>query len=400
MELNSNKEEAKKWLISAYVEYRSLRGKKARSKYLDNLQKRFKYNRKVLIRMLSKAPEKQVRSVGAPSKLKASDIAIIRDIWKRSGYVNAEYLTRSLRRWLRDINRIAQDSVSAAQIRRICSVSYKTIERALARWRVGKKQVQYSWAHEICLREGIELVERLRNVTQPGHICMDTVAHGGNTTAGTFVWSVTWTDVYSGYTLNYAVWNKGYMEMQKAFDYFIENTPFRIKSINVDNGPEFLNYHTIRYWREKMKESNNEIKLTHSRPYMKNDNAHAEQKNRTHVRELFERYRIDEESSVDEMNKIYRLHNMYRNYIVPCRILKERRVRKEGQKYRRIYDETQTPVERLLKHEEVPREKKEEMERQNEVINAYELADMLREKLELFYKERIVKTHFIEDAPE
>ena len=77
MKLNSNIEEVKKRIIGAYVEYRSLRGKKVRSKYLDNLQKRFKYYRKVLIRMLSKAPKKQVRSVGSPSKLKSSNIAIM-----------------------------------------------------------------------------------------------------------------------------------------------------------------------------------------------------------------------------------------------------------------------------------------------------------------------------------
>ena len=86
--------------------------------------------------------------------------------------------------------------------------------------------------------------------------------------------------------------------MKEAFDYCVMHTPFKVISINVDNGGEFLNYHAIRYWRNKRG-----IKLTHSRPHMKNDNAHAEQKNRTHVRELFARFRLDEYRFVEEMKK-------------------------------------------------------------------------------------------------
>ncbi len=45
------------------------------------------------------------------------------------------------------------------------------------------------------------------------------------------------------------------------------------------------------------------------RPYKKNDNAHVEQKNFTHVRNLFGYERIADEYMVQLMNDIYTLHS-------------------------------------------------------------------------------------------
>ena len=45
-------------------------------------------------------------------------------------------------------------------------------------------------------------------------------------------------------------------------------------------GSEFINWHLKRWCEQK------EIQLTRGRPYKKDDNAHIEQKNWTHVRKL------------------------------------------------------------------------------------------------------------------
>ncbi len=72
------------------------------------------------------------------------------------------------------------------------------------------------------------------------------------------MWSVTWTDVWSGCTLNDAIWNSSFAGMKKAFDYFMDNTPFEIVSINVDNGREFFNRMALGYWRKEKG-----VKVTH-----------------------------------------------------------------------------------------------------------------------------------------
>ena len=155
--------------------------------------------------------------------------------------------------------------------------------------------------------------------------------------------------------------------MKDAFEYCLTHTPFPIKSINVDNGSEFLNYHAIRYWKSK-----EGIKLTHSRPSMKNDNAHAEQKNRTHVRELFARYRFDEQIYVDEMNKIYEQTYTFRNFILPCKVLKNRILNHNSNRYRRVYDKACTPVERIINYPGTLKEVVEELQRKLTTLNYFD----------------------------
>jgi hypothetical protein len=58
--------------------------------------------------------------------------------------------------------------------------------------------------------------------------------------------------------------------------------PFALRGFDVDNGSEFLTWHLWRYFLERPLP----VDLRRSRPYKKNDQAHVEQKNWTHVRQL------------------------------------------------------------------------------------------------------------------
>lgn len=293
---------------------------------------------------------------------------------------NAEYLQQNIHRWLADYSSTLEEPLSEKQIKRISSVSYKTLERALKAYRC-KEQPVRNWLRNATIQEGIELVEPIRKVDGPGYICMDTVAHGGRSTAGNFVWTLTWTDIYTGFTLNRAIWNKGFEGMKEAFDYCVMHTPFKVVSINVDNGGEFLNYHAIRYWRDKRG-----IKLTHSRPHMKNDNAHAEQKNRTHVRELFARFRLDEYRFVEEMNKIYELNNIRRNYMIPCKVLRGRVLNPTTGRYKRVYDQVRTPIERILDCEGVEEGEKENIREKMKRINFTRISQLLQNALNVIFE--------------
>ena len=46
------------------------------------------------------------------------------------------------------------------------------------------------------------------DISQPRFMESDTVAHIGNSTQGDFIWSLTMTDIHTGWTENRAVWNK------------------------------------------------------------------------------------------------------------------------------------------------------------------------------------------------
>lgn len=106
---------------------------------------------------------------------------------------------------------------------------------------------------------------------RPGFVEGDTVAHCGTSLRGNFVWSVTVTDIFSGWTENGATWNKGGHGVMKQIRLIEERLPFLILGWDSDNGGEFLNHHLLRYFQKR----DNPVQFTRSRPYHSGDNAHG-----------------------------------------------------------------------------------------------------------------------------
>ena len=106
-------------------------------------------------------------------------------------------------------------------------------------------------------------------------------------------------------------------------------------------GGNFINWH-LKAWCDRK-----QIQLTRGRPYKKDDNAHIEQKNWTHVRKLLGWERYDTRNAVDAMNDLYRqeLRLWLNLYLPSVKLLKKVRV---GSKLRRIYDGPKTPFERVV----------------------------------------------------
>src|SRR3974377_469961 len=72
----------------------------------------------------------------------------------------------------------------------------------------------------------------------------------------------------------------GAVEERRALNEIAGVLPFVLLGVESDNGSEFINWH-LKSWCERK-----QIQLTRGRPYKKDDNAHIEQKNWTHVRKL------------------------------------------------------------------------------------------------------------------
>lgn len=93
-----------------------------------------------------------------------------------------------------------------------------------------------------------------------------------------------------------------------------QRLPFPILGFDSDNGDEFLNWHLFRYFTEH---EQNPVIFTRSRPYHSDDNAHVEQKNWTHVRQLFGYWRIENQAVIELMNDLYRNEcSLLRNYFL------------------------------------------------------------------------------------
>jgi hypothetical protein len=153
--------------------------------------------------------------------------------------------------------------------------------------------------------------------SEPGHCEVDSVAHCGGSLSGTFAWSITLTDIATGWTECETVFGKTGAAVKKALKLMEARLPFRLTHLYVDNGCEFLNADVIEEFARSA-ERPFAIEVFRSRPYRKNDQCYVEQKNLTHVRQFFGYGRIDWEKAVSMMNNVYRGYwRMIQNYYCP-----------------------------------------------------------------------------------
>ena len=125
----------------------------------------------------------------------------------------------------------------------------------------------------------------------------------------------------------------------------------------------------------------NNVEVTRGRPYKKNDNAHVEQKNFTHVRNLFGYQRLVGEIKL--MNEIYDLSNSLKNFYTPC--LKLKKKERVGSKVKKKYDVPKTPYQRLLDSGQLTLKQEQILRERKEKLNPFKLQKELEEKLRKFF---------------
>jgi hypothetical protein len=176
----------------------------------------------------------------------------------------------------------------------------------------------------------------------PGYVEVDLVAHEGGNSRGRFCFTLTVTDIATGWTENRTVPDKRQAHVIAAVKDVVRNLPFPIKGIDSDNGSEFINDQLYRYCR------NEKLKFTRSRSGNKNDGAHVEQKNWTAVRQLVGYLRYDTQAELDLLNQIWVLQSLIGNHFYPQQKLISK-VR-DGAKVTKRYDRARTPYARALAH--------------------------------------------------
>mgnify|MGYP005856967073 FL=1 len=167
------------------------------------------------------------------------------------------------------------------------------------------------------------------DVEEPGWMEADTVAHSGGNREGNFVWSLTLTDIQTQWTEVRCMWNRGAAATHERIEQIERALPFAVRGFDSDNGPEFMNWHLHRYFRNRRPP----VEFTRSRAYHKNDNAHVEQKNGTHVREILGHERIDDIDCVEALNEALRLWSLSKNLYRP--VMKLVHKVREGGRYRK-----------------------------------------------------------------
>jgi hypothetical protein len=220
-------------------------------------------------------------------------------------------------------------------------------------------------------------------IDRPGFMQSDTVAHCGTSVAGQYLNTITLTDIDSTWTENRAIFSKKAHEVRKQFAELDQSLPFELLAVNVDNGSEFLNTPVLEFMRRDY--GKKPITFTRSRPYKKNDNCYVEQKNFTHVRELFGYERMEDPSLVELMNEIYRDYwNPLQNFFIPTFKL-ESKIR-IGARIVKKFGRPKTPYDRLMQSEHLSEERKERLKNMKKELNPFQLKTEMEAKLKIFFE--------------
>ena len=200
---------------------------------------------------------------------------------------------------------------------------------------------------------------------RPGFIEIDLVAHGGDSAAGEFLFTLNTVDVATGWTETVAIANKGQAATFAGLLQIRDRLPMPLLGIDSDNGSEFINAHLFRYCQQE------HITFTRCRPYKKNDQAHIEQKNWSVVRRVVGYDRNESPPALHQLQDLYQVLRLYLNYFQPVMKL----VGKErfGARVKKRYDEARTPYQRILEAEEVSQTVKDELQAMYLTLNPVSL---------------------------
>lgn len=175
---------------------------------------------------------------------------------------------------------------------------------------------------------------------KPGFVEIDLVGHEGGNSFGEFCFTLTVTDVATGWTVNRSVRNKAAVHVLDAIKHASARFPFPILGIDSDNGSEFINAHLYDYCVAE------KITFTRGRPGNKNDGSHVEQKNWTHVRSLVGYLRYDTPAELAVLNEIWDLDRQFTNLLcAQQKLISRERI---GAKVIKRHDTARTPHQRTL----------------------------------------------------
>jgi len=357
--------------------------KEGKSRLLDDLEDLYGYNRKYLLQHFNGLTGKKYIKRGGKKKYEAKILLpALSNIWLAANQMCSKKLKAIIPLWLPFYDD-AFGKLEKSIKEQLLQISPATIDRLLKP--IKAKHTRHGLTGTrpgYLLKNQIPIKTNHWDATQPGFMEADTVAHCGNAIDGNYAWSITLTDICTCWTEIRATWNKGAKGVIEQIKNIENSLPFAILGFDCDNGSEFLNWHLIRYFTEKRE---NAVQFTRSRPYRKNDNAHVEQKNWTHVRHLFGYDRFDNQCLVALMNDLYSNEwSLYQNHFIPT--LKLISKKKMNSKYLRKYEQPKTPYQRVSESSYVSEEIKQELRNKHAELNPFELKKIIELKLRHIFK--------------
>jgi hypothetical protein len=354
-----------------------------RRRILDEYCANCGYHRKYAIRLLNGSPPGS-RTVRArrPRGVRYGPplIRILKAVWEAADFPWSVRLQALLPQWMPWIRRHFR--LTAELERQLLAISPRSIDYHLAAHKRQQRRRLYGRTKPGTLLKHLIPIKTDRwDVQTPGFTEIDLVSHSGDSASGEFCHSLNLTDIHTTWTETRAVLSKSQQAVRQALDEMRQGLPFVLLGIDSDNGSEFINAHLYGYCRS------HKMQFTRGRPYKKDDNAHIEQKNWTHVRRQLGYLRYDSPAALEAINDLYQNElGRFQNLFLPSvKLLRKERV---GSRVRRRYSPPQTPLERLCacKASCIDPQRLAELQRLRDTLDPFALSQRINTKLDRIFQ--------------
>jgi len=356
--------------------------KKDKSKILAEFCQVCHYHRKYAIAKLNayktihrKPPGKQ-KPGPKPVYAHPQLIEALKTIWIGTNLICSKRLKAAIPHWI-GFYQIDNGYLPFNLVKKLIRISPSTIDRLLKPVkRLYRGKGKCTTKPGLLLKRHIPIKTRQWDEFRPGFLETDTVAHCGTAIEGNYAFTTDTVDIATGWTEQRATYGKGFREIAQEIEDMENSLPFPILGIDFDNGGEFINHFLFDYFRKR----NKPVQFTRSREYQKNDNAHVEGKNWTHVRQWLGYRRFEDPKIVPMMNDLYKNEwRLYHNFFIPSvKLLSKERI---ASKTIKRHDKPKTPYQRILESKHIEKETKQQLKDLFKTLNPFKLKRTIDEKI-------------------
>ncbi len=264
--------------------------------------------------------------------------------------------------------------ISAAEIDRNLS-SHKEKERL--------KQKYARKTHPLLYQKIFVKISSEQDGKTTGNIQIDLVEHCGQKAEGEYIYTLSTTDLATNWWQGGAVLGKGMKKIVMKLDFLKDCYPFPWKHFHADNDSAFINGHLYRYSQRE------HLKFSRSRPFEKNDNFLAEQKNERVVRRQVGYLRFDTPAKLRILSRLYELLALYQNFFQPVMKLAEKERR--GARIKRAFAKPKTPYQMVKESRTIDQKTKKRLAKLYQSLNPAELKRQIDKKRDELYQAYEVK---------
>ena len=271
-------------------------------------------------------------------------LAVLRFVWAAADGPTGKRLAPVMGLWVESVRRHGELAISDEVAAALCAMSPATIDRRLAADRAelsAKPRGSALTKPGSMLKSSIPMRTWAQwDDTAPGFVQIDLVGHDGGDNNGQFHFTLTVTDVATGWTCCRSVLGKGERRVAAALEAIRVGLPFHLAGIHSDNGSEFINHHLARWSADR------QVTFSRGRAGRSNDNPHVEQKNWALARQSVGYFRYDKPTELRLLNDLWAAQDVLFNLFNAQQKLATKT--RHGARVTKTYDTARTPADRLL----------------------------------------------------